>query len=179
MAEIAPFRALRYDPQRVPDLRLVVAPPYDVITPEAQDRYYARHPYNVVRLILARDAETAGQDRYACAAGTFADWQATGVLRRDPDPALYLYEQEFALGDGRRLRRRGFLALVRLEEYEARVVIPHEQTFSRYKDDRLRLMRACRADLEAILGFYSGPAASPRAILDRRHAGRAGRGVAG
>jgi uncharacterized protein (DUF1015 family) len=170
MAEIAPFRALRYDPQLVPDLSLAVAPPYDVITPEAQERYYARHPRNVVRLILAKDAdpEAPGQDRYTRAAQTFADWQARGVLRRDPDPGLYLYEQEFSLGEGPRLRRRGFLALVRLEEYEARVIIPHERTFARYKDDRLRLMRACRADLEPILGFYPGPATPITAILDRR-----------
>ncbi len=169
MAEIAPFRALRYDPRCAPDLAPLVAPPYDVITPEAQDRYYARHPYNVVRLILPKDADPGapGQDRYARAAQAFADWQATGVLGRDPEAGIYLYEQEFPLGDGPPLRRQGFLALVRLEEYEARVIIPHERTFSRYKDDRLCLMRACRADLDPILGFYSGSATPIRAVLDR------------
>jgi len=86
MAEIVPFRALRYNPQFVPDLQLVVAPPYDVISAEAQERYHARHPRNVVRLILAReDGQGApGQDRYERAAWTFAAWQAGEIRRRNP-----------------------------------------------------------------------------------------------
>ena len=168
MAEIIPFRALRYDPRVVPDLAQVVAPPYDVISPDAQDRYYARHPYNVVRLILAKDAtDASGRDRYASAALTFDDWRRGGILGRDPTPAVYLYEQEFSLGDSQRLRRRGMLALVQLHDYAERVIFPHERTFSRYKDDRLRLMRACPANLEAILGFFPGPNPGVAAVLDR------------
>ena len=168
MAEIIPFRALRYNPRCVPDLAQVVAPPYDVISPEAQDRYYARHPYNVVRLILAKDAtDVSGRDRYACAAQTFADWRRDGVLRLDPVPAVYLYQQAFSLGNAQRLRRRGMLALVRLHDYAEGVIFPHERTFSRYKDDRLRLMRACPANLEAILGFFPGPNPGVAAVLDR------------
>jgi uncharacterized protein (DUF1015 family) len=168
MAEIIPFRALRYNPRVVPELAQVVAPPYDVISPEAQDRYYARHPYNVVRLILAKDAAGAsGRDRYASAALTFDDWRHNGILLRDPTPAVYLYEQEFSLGDSPRLRRRGMLALVRLHDYADGVIFPHERTFSRYKDDQLRLMRACPANLEAILGFFPGPNPGVAAVLDR------------
>ena len=84
MAEIIPFRALRYDLRLVPDLTQVVAPPYDVISSEAQERYYARHPHNVVRLILAKDeTDMAGRNRYTRAAETFADWRREGILRRD------------------------------------------------------------------------------------------------
>jgi uncharacterized protein (DUF1015 family) len=169
MAAISPFRALRYDPRVVPDLAAVITPPYDVISPAAQARYHARHPYNLIRLILpqAPDAAVSGGDRYAAAADTFAAWQAAGALRRDPSPALYLYAQDFALKDGRRLLRRGILALVHLESYDARVVFPHERTFARHKKDRLRLTRACRAQLEAILGFYPGSAGAVQAALDR------------
>jgi uncharacterized protein (DUF1015 family) len=169
MAEIIPFRALRYNPRLVPDLERVVAPPYDVISPEAQERYHARHPYNVVRLILGKDEASGTEDdnRYTRAAATFADWRRAGILHRDPVPSMYLYEQEFSVGDGPRLRRRGFLALVRLHEYAERAILPHERTFSRYKDDRLRLMRACPANLEAILGFYPGPNPTVTATLDR------------
>ena len=168
VAEIIPFRALRYNPRFVPDLAQVVAPPYDVISPEAQDRYYARHPYNVVRLILAKDAaKAAGRDRYASAAHTFADWRRDSVLLRDLAPAVYLYEQAFSLGDSQRLRRRGMFVLVRLHDYADGVILPHERTFSRYKDDRLRLMRACPANLEAILGFFPGPNPGVAAVLDR------------
>ena len=169
MADIIPFRALRYNPQFVPDLKLVVAPPYDVISPEAQERYHARHPHNVVRLILAKQHGGAmpGQDRYARSARTFTEWQTNGILRRDPEPAIYLYEQEFSVGEGHRIRRRGFVAMVRLQGYDAKVIFPHERTFSHYKDDRLQLMRACPANLEAILGFYAGKAEPITTILDR------------
>lgn len=168
MAEIIPFRALRYDPRLVPDLTQVVAPPYDVISPEAQERYYARHPQNVVRLILAKDeTDMAGRTRYTRAAETFADWRREGILRRDPMPAVYLYEQEFSIGEAHGLRRRGVLALVRLHDYAEGVIFPHERTFARYKDDRLQLMRACPANLEAILGFCPGPNPGVAAVLDR------------
>jgi len=172
MAGIVPFRALRYDPQRIPDLAAVVTPPYDVISAEAQLRYRRRHPHNFVRLILAREdpPDGGGRDRYDRAARAYRGWREDGILRRDPAPAIYLYEQAFTLG-GRGFRRRGFLAGLRLEEYQAGVVFPHERTFSRHKDDRLRLMRACPANLEAILGFYAGPAAPVAALLERGMSG--------
>lgn len=169
MAEIVPFRALRYNPRFVPDLKLVVAPPYDVISPEAQERYHARHPHNVVRLILSKEGEagTPDRDRYARAARTFAAWQAEGILARDPQPGIYVSEQEFSLGAEHRLRRRGFMALVRLARYEEKIVFPHERTFAKYREDRLRLMRACPANLDPVFGFYPGPDDPIRAILDR------------
>jgi uncharacterized protein (DUF1015 family) len=172
MAEIAPFRALRYDPQRVPDLAPVVTPPYDVISPEAQERYHARHPYNVVRLVLPKDAGqgTGEPSRYERAGAAFASWQAEGILRRDAEPALYLSEQTFSLGPGRRVRRCGIMAMVRLAEYEERLILPHERTFAKYKADRLALMQAAPANLEAIFGFYPGPAEPVGGILARHMA---------
>lgn len=169
MAEIVPFRALRYNPQFVPDLKLVVAPPYDVISPEAQERYHARHPHNVVRLILAKEGGEGapGQDRYERAARTFAAWQAEGILTRDPEPGIYVAEQEFSLGEGHRIRRRGFTSLVRLAAYDEKIVFPHERTFAKYREDRLRLMRACPANLDPVFGFYPGQDGPIRAILDR------------
>jgi len=169
MAEIAPFRALRYNSQLVPDLAPVVSPPYDVISPEGQERYHARHPYNVIRLILARDAipGTAEPTRYERAGAVFKQWQAEGILRRDAEPALYLAEQTFSLGPGHRVRRRGVMAMVRLAAYEEGVILPHERTFAKYKADRLALMQAAPANLEAILGFYPGPAETVHAVFER------------
>ncbi len=169
MAEIAPFRALRYNPRFVPDLKLVVAPPYDVISPEAQERYHARHPHNVVRLILSKEGEAAtpDHDRYIRAARTFAAWQVNGILARDPAPGIYVLEQEFSLGEGHRLRRRGFMALVRLAAYDEKIVFPHERTFAKYREDRLLLMRACPANLDPVFGFYPDLDGPIRAILDR------------
>lgn len=169
MAEIIPFCALRYTPRFVPDLKLVVAPPYDVISPEAQERYHARHPHNVVRLILSKEGEAGGpeHDRYARAARTFLAWQAEEILARDPAPGIYVSQQEFSLGEGHRVRRRGFMALVRLARYDEKIVFPHERTFAKYREDRLRLMRACPANLDPVFGFYPGPDGPIQAILDR------------
>ncbi len=168
MAEIAPFRALRFNPQRVPDLRDVVTPPYDVISPAAQQEYYARHPLNVIRLVLARDRsdELPGLDRYQAAATTFSDWRHKGVLVQDPEPGIYVYEQVFEVA-GQSHRRRGMLALLRLAEYGHGVVFPHERTFPRHKDDRLKLMQACPAHLESILAFYPQLAPSLSALFDQ------------
>ncbi len=169
MAEIAPFRALRYNPRFVPDLKRVVAPPYDVISPEAQERYHARHPHNVVRLILSKEGEagTPDHDRYARAARTFTAWQAERILACDPVPGIYVSEQEFSLGEGHRFRRRGFMVLVRLARYDEKIVFPHERTFAKYREDRLRLMRACPANLDPVFAFYPGPDGPIRAVLDR------------
>jgi uncharacterized protein (DUF1015 family) len=168
MAEIIPFRALRYSPQVVPDLAAVVTPPYDVISPAARERFLARHPHNFVRLILPpSDPEAAARgERYATASRTWAAWRRDGILRRDPAPAVYLYQQTFSLGGAQR-SRRGLLAPVRLHPYADRVIYPHERTFARVKDDRLALMRACPANLEAILGFAPGPNPAVTEILDR------------
>lgn len=145
-----------------------MAPPYDVISPEAQERYHARHPHNVVRLILAKEggAGTPEQNRYGRAARTFAAWRAEGVLIRDAEPGIYVSEQEFSLGEGHRLRRRGFLALVRLAGYEEKIVFPHERTFAKYREDRLQLMRACPANLDPVFGFYPAPDGPIRTVLD-------------
>ncbi len=169
MAEIIPFRALRYNPQFVSDLKFVVAPPYDVISPEAQERYHARHPHNVVRLTLAKEGGDAatGRNRYDRAARTFAAWQAEGILRRDPEDGIYLYEQEFSVGEEHRITRRGLMAPMRLSSYEEKVVFPHERTFAKYREDRLRLMRACPANLEPIFAFYPGSDQGIRALLDQ------------
>jgi uncharacterized protein (DUF1015 family) len=177
MADIVPFRALRYDPRRVPDLAAVVTPPYDVISPEARARYAARSAASAVHLILPlEDPAEPGLSRYAVAARRLAAWRAEGLLRQDPAPAFYVYAQEFE-ARGVRCSRRGVLALLRLEPYEAGVVFPHERTFAHHKADRLELMRACRANLEAILGFYPGPAAPVGAALDRIMAAPAAAGL--
>ena len=152
MAVVSPFRALRYDPARVGDLAPVVAPPYDVISPAQQEALYARSPYNVVRLILPREAARA-----EAAAATLRDWMASGVLARDREPALYFYSQEFSLKDGSRHRRDGVLCRLGLEEFGTGVVRPHERTFPGPKADQLALLRATGAYLSPIFGLYARP----------------------
>ncbi len=157
MADIVPFRGLRYDAAKVGDISMVVTPPYDVISPEARDAFHERHPYSAIRLDLGK-GPTEGPDEtwYVQAGRTFAQWQRQGILVRDPEPALYVYEQEFALGR-HRLSRRGVIALVRLEPYGQGSIFPHEHTFILQRKDRLNLMRACPANLSHIFGIYGGP----------------------
>ena len=153
MSEVRPFRALRYDPARV-ELERVLAPVYDVVSPEDRARFYDRDPHNAIRLELTRRAEDEAGTDYAEAARTLAAWRREGVLRLDPEPALYVLRQRFPGPGGAPLERLGFFAALRLEDYAARVVRPHERTLAGPKADRLRLMRATRANLSAVFLLY-------------------------
>jgi uncharacterized protein (DUF1015 family) len=159
MAVIGAFRGLRYNPETIEDLSLVVAPPYDVISPEGQRGFHARHPFNVIRLILGEtlEGDDAERNRYTRAGEYFRRWQAEKVLVREERPSLYLYEQTFHVPETGPLARRGLIALVRLEEFGSRTIFPHERTMAAPKEDRLLLMRACHANLSPIFGVYPGP----------------------
>src|SRR5438552_6107702 len=159
MAHIEPFRALRYDPARFA-LSSVVSQPYDKITPEMQDRYYASSPYNLVRIILGKQqtGDHPGENTYTRAAEFFRDWRRQGIFLQDTQPSVYVYSQRFAIpGGNREAERRGFIALGRLEDYSARVVFRHEQTLAKPKADRLDLLRATRAHFGQIFMLYSDP----------------------
>jgi len=145
MARIRPFRALRYD---VPDLEAVVAPPYDVISAEERRRYLDRSPYNVVHLTLPDSEEQAAND--------LAAWQAEGVLVRDPEPSYWWLAQDYVGPDGRERRREGFVASLRAEPYESRVILPHERTHAGPKEGRLRLLQATRTQLEPLFFLWEG-----------------------
>jgi uncharacterized protein (DUF1015 family) len=154
MADIHPFRALRYDLQKVSASK-VVTQPYDKITPAMQDRYYAASPYNLVRIILGRrEPDNPGDNVYTRAAAYGRDWRAQGILRQDFSPSIYSYSQSFAAPSGTSFERRGFIALGRVEDYSAKVVYRHEQTLSKPKADRLDLLRATRAHYEQLFLLY-------------------------
>ena len=155
MADIRPFRALRYDLQQV-SAGQVVTQPYDKITPAMQEHYYAASPYNLVRIILGRrepDDNTA-HNVYTRAAGYGRDWRASGILRQDSAPSIYTYSQTFTAPSGSSFERRGFIALGRVEDYSAKVVFRHEQTLAKPKADRLDLLRATRAHYEQLFMLY-------------------------
>jgi len=167
MPELHAFRGLRYDLGHVGNLSDVIAPPYDVIDPELQVALYRRHPANVIRLILNR-SETGDADddvRYARAAQFLRNWMREGVLAPDPDPALYVYHQEFSFA-GRRLTRRGFMGRVRLQRFGDGTIYPHEETHAAAKADRLKLTQACRANLSQIFGLYPDPQNAAQQLLE-------------
>ena len=147
---IEPFRALMYNRRVAGEPARVVAPPYDLIGAARQNQLYERSPYNVVRLELAREA-----DRYGAAEKTLADWIAARVLERSARPAIFQYTQTFDV-EGRLLHRTGFIARVRLEEFDRGRILPHEKTFPAAKEDRLRLLTALRINTSSIFGLYSG-----------------------
>ena len=167
MAHIEPFRALRYDPARV-SIPQVVTQPYDKITPEMQDGYYAASPHNLVRVILGKEhaGDHAGENRYSRAARSFQDWRRQGVFFQDAQPSLYLYVQRFTLPGGTaELERRGIIALGRIEDYSSGVIFRHEQTLAKPKADRLELLRATRAHFGQLFMLYSDPAGEIDALL--------------
>lgn len=161
MAHIEPFRALRYDPGRV-SIPQVVTQPYDKITPEMQDGYYAASPHNLVRVIFGKQHATdhPGESTYTRASQFFRDWRQQGIFLQDSEPALYFYVQRFTVPGGTtELERRGIIALGRIEDYSAGVVFRHEQTLAKPKADRLELLRATRAHFGQLFMLYSDPAA--------------------
>src|SRR5262249_44707127 len=137
MAKIYPFRSLRYALDRVP-IEKVVTQPYDKISSEMQERYYALHPNNIVRIVCgkpsAEDSETTNV--YTRAAGYLKQWRETGILQQLPEPAFFIYFQRFAVPGEDEVRiRRGFVGVGRLEDYANKVVFPHERTLSGPKKD--------------------------------------------
>lgn len=165
MADVRPLQGLRYQPETAGDLSNVIAPPYDVISEDAQRSLYARSPYNVVRLEYGLDEPAAVGDRYERAAETLAGWRRSGVLRTDKRPSFYLYEQEFDY-EGRHYRRRAIIGRVRIEPWDTGVIRPHEFTLSGPKEDRLHLLRACRCDISPVFGLYRPDGGAATAICE-------------
>ena len=145
MADVRPFTALRYASDDLSDL---VAPPYDVISEAARADYLARSPYNVVHLTLPDSEEQAARDLEA--------WRASGVLVEDSAPAYWWLAQRYVGPDGVERTREGFVAALRVEPYESRVVLPHERTHAGPKEGRLRLLRATHTQLEPIFLLWDG-----------------------
>jgi uncharacterized protein (DUF1015 family) len=153
MADVRPFRALRYT-SRV-DPALVIAPPYDVISPAEQAALYGRSPYNVVRIEygVQRDSDTPADSRYTRATADLARWRNEGVLALDGTPAFYVYAQEFRW-NGTVHRRQAWFCALRLEEWDKGIVKPHEHTLAKPKADRLDLLRATRVQISPVYSLF-------------------------
>lgn len=166
MAEVQPLHGIRYAVDKVGDIAQVVTPPYDVISPEAQERYYARNPYNVIRLELGKTLpeDDTLNNVYTRAAATFAVWRFQGILQQESTAAYYLYQQTFT-HNGQTYTRTSLLGRVRLEPWSARVVLRHEHTLAKAKNDRLQLLRACAANFSPIMSLYDDPQGRIRRLL--------------
>ena len=151
MANVRPFRGVRYSSKTASRLGKLICPPYDVISPQNQETLRTSEPHNAIHLELPEGEAPAS---YQDAAGRFHAWQKEGVLVRDETPGFYVLRHRFS-HRGESLERWGLTAAVQLEEYESRVVLPHEETQTAPKEDRFQLMRACRANLSPIMSLYS------------------------
>ena len=167
MPHIQAFRGLRYDLGHVGSLSDVIAPPYDVIDDSLRDQLYEQHPSNVIRLILNRDepGDDESSNRYTRAARFLKNWRREGVLMQEADPALYVYHQVFEYDDVS-YTRRGFMCRTRLEKLGEGSIYPHEETHASAKEDRLKLTRACHANLSQIFGLYPDPENEAQRLLE-------------
>jgi uncharacterized protein (DUF1015 family) len=156
VAVVKPFRGVRYDTRRAGPLETLVAPPYDVLSPEERDAFGGRSPYNVVRLTLPDSEEDAAQ--------RWSEWREAGILVDEP-PSFWALVQDYVGPDGVARTRTGLVGALRAEPYERGVILPHERTHREPKEGRLRLLRAVRAHVEPIFLLYDGDA--PFAVPDR------------
>ncbi|OEV26467.1 chromosome partitioning protein ParA, partial [Streptomyces nanshensis] len=147
---LTPFQGLRYVPEKVSSLAAVTSPPYDVVVrPDGLRHLETADPYNIVRLILPQAEDPATRHRQA--AETLRRWQDEGVLARDPQPALYVYEQRKG-----ELLQRGLIGALRLSDPEEGIVLPHEAVMDEVVADRAELMGEMAANPEPLLLSYRG-----------------------
>ena len=159
MADIHPFRAFRYDTNRV-KLDEVLTQPYDKITPAMQDRYYAASPYNLIAIEKGKTQpdDSPQNNVYTRAAKRLDEWIAQKILVQDNAPAIYIYSQEYMIpGTHTQRVRNGFIALGRIEDYDAHVVFRHERTLSAPKADRIELLRHTHAQTGQLFMLYDEP----------------------
>jgi len=154
MPQIKPFRGVLYNSKKV-DSPTVVAPPYDVISPQIQDELYRANEYNIIRLILGKEeaADSKRSNKYKRANRFFTKWLNNKILIQDTKPSVYVYSQEYFHKDKKRVRL-GFIARMRIEDPRKSKVLPHEYTFAKPKQDRLQLIRETKANLSPIFTLF-------------------------
>lgn len=156
MADIKPFQGLLYNPSVIKDPAKVVAPPYDVISPDMQDKLYKAHQKNIVRLILGKGCkdDNENNNKYKRAKRELDRWIKEDTLVRDKEESLYIHEQIYTNGS-KSMTRTGFFSLMKIEDPAAKIVMPHEKTLARPKVDRLNLITEVRANLSPIFALYN------------------------
>ena len=148
MAEIRAFKALRFDTEKAGMIEELVCPPYDIISEKQRQEYLYRNPNNIIRLELPK-----GEEPYKTAGEVLKKWLDSGVLKRDDEEAVYIYEEEFSI-NGIHAKFKGCIVRVKIEEFSKGVVLPHEETLSKAKEDRFNLMKATNCNFSQIYSLY-------------------------
>lgn len=170
MAEIKAFQGLRYT-QKAGDIASLCCPPYDIVNGEQRETYLKQNPNNIIRLELPKfPLDSAGEAEYQAAADTVHAWISDEILKRDEKPGIYIYEMEFeALGQ--RHAVKGFIALVKLEEFSKGIILPHEETLSKAKTDRLNLMTKTNCNFSQIYSLYRDETTEVWSLIESHSAG--------
>jgi uncharacterized protein (DUF1015 family) len=158
MAEIRPFRGVRYNQQKNSDVSRLICPPYDIINSQQQDDLYLRSEYNFVRIEYNREqpGDSAQDNRYSRAAAFLTQWMKEGILKIESEAALYVHEHSFRIS-GKEQKRQDIIGLVKLEEWDKKIIRPHENIIPRAKSDRMSMLQSCRANTSPVLAMYEDP----------------------
>lgn len=148
MAEIKGYKGLRFNCEKAGKIKELVCPPYDIISDQQREEYIKTNPHNIIRLELPK-----GDDKYNKAAEILKDWLENGILIKEDKPAIYIYEEEFT-AYGERKAIKGIICRVKLEEFSKGIILPHEFTLSKAKEDRLNLMNATNCNFSQIYSLY-------------------------
>ena len=156
MAKVAPFKALRFNNDLIPDLGKAVCPPYDVINEEQQEGFYQASPHNIIRVELNKTQKSDGleENRYTRSASHLKSWIDSGVLKPEPSPCFYLAQTEYVDDKGSQRTRTGFFCLLKVEDFSTGVVLPHEKTFTGHKEDRFKLTEATSSNISPIFAVF-------------------------
>ncbi len=158
MAEIRAFRGLRFRTDTAGKIEELVCPPYDIISEEQRKNYLEKNPNNIIRLELPK-----GEQPYETAKATLEEWLDKGILKQDDKEAVYIYEEEFSVNQIH-AKFKGCIVGVKLEEFSKGIVLPHEETLSKAKEDRFNLMKATNCNFSQIYSLYMD---SEHSITDR------------
>lgn len=167
MAQIAPFRGMRFDTDKAGEIKSLCCPPYDIISEAQRLSFIEENPYNIIRLELPK-----GDNPYSTAAELLKKWEEEGILKLEDKPALYIYEEEFT-AYGKRNSIKGLICRLKVEEFSKGVVLPHEFTLSKAKEDRLNLMKATNCNFSQIYGLYMDEKHSSLQTIDEYSKGKA------
>jgi len=170
MAKVIPFKGLRYNLDKIGDLAVVTAPPYDIIPPAKQDELYAQNEYNVIRLEYGKeqDGDNESNNKYTRANEFLQNWISNDILKFEEKPAFYIYEQVFSLQPGVMKSFKGIISNVGVADFSENVVLPHEQTLSKAKSDRFDLMTATDANFSQIYSLYMDESGGLHAIINEQ-----------
>ncbi len=168
MANIKSFNGLRYNCSKAGDINELICPPYDIISDKQREDYLEKNGYNIIRLELPK-----GENSYKVAGETLSNWIDEEILAKDEKAGIYVYEMEFSTKNLTGKKVKGFISLVKLEEFSKGIVLPHEETLSKAKEDRFNLMSETFSNFSQIYSLYMDEDNSCFSMIDSLSSGKA------